>query len=68
MSPTEIMNSLKRRDPVMFEGITRETIKSWIDRTGEKPQWKDSIQALIDAGLGNQPGHNKGGRHGILVR
>lgn len=67
MSAFEIVRSLKRRDPVIFAGITRETVKSWIDRSGDKPRWTDTVLARMAARTGNEPGHSKGGRCGILV-
>ena len=65
MSTTDIVNRLKKRDPVTFSQINRSTIEGWIDRSSGKPQWKESIlRQVVD---GNSPGHNKGGRRGILV-
>ncbi|KAF4615755.1 hypothetical protein D9613_012424 [Agrocybe pediades] len=64
MSSTEIVRGLKRRDPVIFENISRSTVDGWIDRTGDKPCWRKEVRARIESGKG--PGHNKGGPRGIL--
>ena len=66
MSASEIANGLKRRNPDTFGKINRNTIEGWIDRSGAKPKWKDSVLRRVDDG--NNPGHNKGGQRGILVR
>ena len=64
-STTDIVNRLKKHDPVTFSQINRSTIEGWIDRSSGKPQWKESIlRQVVD---GNSPGHNTGGRRGILV-
>ena len=65
MSASDIANGLKRRNPDTFSNINRNTIEAWIDRSGVKPKWKDSVLRRIDDG--NNPGHNKGGQRGILV-
>ena len=67
MSATAIAKELKRMDPVTFASIHFNTIDGWIDQSGNKPQWKESILQRVEEGLGNSPGHNKGGRRGILV-
>jgi len=65
MSASEIAQKLKQRDPITFAKIHRNTIDGWIDRSGNKPCWTDSV--LRRTQDGNNPGHNKGGRRGILV-
>jgi hypothetical protein len=67
MSATEIVKSLKRRDPVIFAGISRTTVESWINRSADPPCWINSIITRMRDGTGNMPGHNKGGRRGILA-
>lgn len=64
MSASAIVNGLKKRDPITFDGISRNTVNGWIDRSGDQPQWKEAILRRVEAG--NSPGHNKGGRRGIL--
>ncbi len=67
MSAKQITKELKKMDPIIFETISPNTIDSWIDRSGEKPRWKDSVLQKMENLSGNSPGHNKGGRQGILV-
>ena len=64
MSASAIVNGLKKRDPLTFASISQTTINGWIDRSGDTPQWKESILRRVKAG--NSPVHNKGGRRGIL--
>lgn len=67
MSCTQIVRLLKQRDAITFAGLSRTTVDSWIDRTGDKPKW--SARALQMAINGNDPGlGNKGGKRGIFVR
>jgi hypothetical protein len=65
MSPSDIVRIAKARNPEIFEGLTRETVKNWIDKTGVKPQWSDSTMLKISAA--NTPGHANGGPCGIFV-
>jgi hypothetical protein len=65
MGASEIVAAAKRIDPVVFEGFTRTTVKSWIDRSGDRPKWTKAILQRIDRG--NDTGHNKGGQRGVLV-
>ena len=67
MSATEIVKSLKWCDPVIFSGISRTTVDSWINHSSHPPCWMDSIITHKQNGMGNMPGHNKGGWHGILA-
>jgi hypothetical protein len=64
MSASAIAAALKKRDPITFAKINRTTIDGWIDRSGDRPRWKDKI--LQRAENGNSTGHNKGGCRGIL--
>jgi hypothetical protein len=66
MGASDIANGLRKRDPVTFEKINRNTVEGWIDRSSEKPQWKESVLRRVQSGDG--PGHDKGGSRGILVR
>lgn len=67
MSASEIVKILKKRDPVTFDGLRRTTVNSWIDRSGPRPQWTAAVRERITSNKGNTPGHDKGGRRGILV-
>jgi hypothetical protein len=65
MGASDIAMRLKKRDPVTFGQISRNTIEGWIDRSSGNPRWKDSVLRRVEDG--NNPGHDKGGRRGILV-
>jgi hypothetical protein len=65
MSSSAMVTALRRMDPDTFAGISRTTIEGWIDRTGDRPQWRDAVLQKVEQG--NDPGHNKGGRRGVLV-
>ncbi|KAH9955392.1 hypothetical protein BGW80DRAFT_1188759, partial [Lactifluus volemus] len=66
MGASDIAIRLKKRDPVTFGQISRNTIEGWIDRSSGNPRWKDSVLRRVENG--HNPGHNKGGRQGILSR
>jgi len=66
MGTSDIANRLKKRDPATFSRISRNTIEGWVDRSGVKPQWKESVLRRVEDG--NNPGHSSGGHRGILVR
>lgn len=66
MSSSAMVSALRRMDPDTFAGISRTTIEAWIDRTGDKPQWRNTVLQKVEQG--NNPGHTKGGRRGVLVR
>jgi hypothetical protein len=65
MSPTKIVKMCQARNPELFAGLTRESVKRWIDRTGEQPKWSDA--ALKRVAAGNMPGHALGRPQGALV-
>ena len=65
MGASDIAKKLKSQDPVTFDKISRNTIEGWIDRSGSKPRWKESVLRRVEDG--NNPGHSNGGRRGILV-
>ena len=65
MSPTKIVKICHTRNPELFAGLTRESVKRWIDRSGEQPKWSDA--ALKRVAAGNTPGHALGGPRGALV-
>jgi hypothetical protein len=66
MGSSDIANKLKNCDSVTFAQISHNTIEGWIDRSSAKPWWKETILKRVEDG--NNPGHNRGGRQGILVR
>ena len=65
MSASAIVHALNHMDRDTFAAISRTTVDSWIDRKGPKPRWSDAVLKKVEQG--NDPGHNKGGRRGILV-
>lgn len=65
ISTSEIVAMAKQMDPVVFDGLHQTTVDGWINCSGERPHWKDSVLRKIDQG--NDPGHNKGGSQGVLV-
>jgi hypothetical protein len=62
MNASAIANGLKKKDPITFAKINRNTIEGWIDRSSGRPKWKESV--LQRTAAGNNPGHNKGGHRG----
>ncbi|KAJ7577704.1 hypothetical protein C8J56DRAFT_729350, partial [Mycena floridula] len=52
--------------PETFGGLNRSTVQEWIDYSGERAKWKSTVMEKVDQG--NDPGHTKGGRRGILSR
>ena len=65
MGASAIVSAAKKLDPVLFAGLRRTTVNSWIDRSRDKPRWKESILKKIEQG--NDPGHKNGGQRGVLV-
>jgi hypothetical protein len=65
MSSWNLVKVLQLKDPVVFAGLSRSTVESWIDRTGSRPQWSEAT--LRKAEAGNHQGHNHGGCAGVLV-
>ncbi|KAE9395696.1 hypothetical protein BT96DRAFT_1043228 [Gymnopus androsaceus JB14] len=53
-------------DRKTFAGLNRSTIEGWIEEKDGKRQWKAKVLQRTQYGI--QPGHNKGGRRGILSR
>lgn len=66
MSATEIVRRLKTHDPQTFGRLNRSTVWDWIDYSGTRARWKDSVLKRVKQG--NDPAYNKGGKCGILVR
>ena len=60
MNASEIANGLKKQNPNTFGKINCNTIEGWIDQSGTRPKWKDSI--LHHVKDGNSPSHDKGGQ------
>lgn len=67
MSSTEIVNLLKRQDPMTFGGLARTTVESWIDRSGDKPKWSDRALEMASEGNDHSLGSSRG-KKGIFVR
>lgn len=62
---TDILRELHRRNYDFFQYLKVQTIMGWIEKVGGFSQWKPSV--IARATKGNIPGHDKGGRRGILV-
>jgi hypothetical protein len=63
---TDILRELQRANYDFYQYLIIQTIKGWIETVGGFRQWKPSV--IARATKGNIPGHNKGGRRGILVK
>ncbi|KAJ7185120.1 hypothetical protein GGX14DRAFT_385775 [Mycena pura] len=63
---TNIVQELRRVNYDFFQYLKPHTVMGWIVNVGGFSQWSPAVLARADKG--NIPGHNKGGRHGILVR
>jgi hypothetical protein len=64
MSTTKIVKMAKAWNPEVFQKLLCETVRDWINWSGEKPQWSDTTLCKIKAA--NAPGHQKGGHVGVL--
>lgn len=62
---TDIIRELHHINYDFFQYLKPQTVKGWIETVGGFSQWKPSV--LARASKGNIPGHNKGGRRGVLV-
>ncbi|KAJ7815544.1 hypothetical protein B0H13DRAFT_2381017 [Mycena leptocephala] len=62
---TDIVRELRRVNYDFFQHLTPQTVNGWIEKVGGFSQWKASI--LECTAKGKIPGHNKGGRRGILT-
>lgn len=65
MSATKIVKVAKARNPEVFEKLSHETVRDWIDWSGDKSRWSDAALRKIEAA--NAPGHQNGGPVGVLV-
>ena len=65
MGAMEIVAAAKQIDGVVFRGLSCTTVKSWIDRTGDRPKWTYAVMKRIDHR--KNTGHKKGGQCGVLV-
>ena len=65
MSATWIVKIAKTHNPEIFENLSHETVRDWIDKSGERPRWSDATLRRVEAG--NAPGHANGGRRGVFV-
>ena len=45
-----IVDTLKKRDPQMFQDINLSTINNWIDHTGYKPKWNERTLECVRHG------------------
>ena len=54
MHPTEIVNMLKKLDPILFAHLAPQTLGSWIDWEGAALCWSDWTLKLVC--LANKPG------------
>jgi hypothetical protein len=63
---TDIIRELHRVNHDFFQHLKIQTLKGWIEDVGGFSQWTPTV--LARAAKGNIPGHDKGGRRGILVR
>ena len=65
MSPTRITKIARTLNPEIFDNLTRETVRDWIHRAGERPRWSDATLRKVAAA--NMPGHSNGGPRGAVV-
>lgn len=65
LSPSGIVQWLHRFDNPTFRRLSKSTVAEWIEKRDGIRTWKESI--LSRARHGNLPGHDKGGRRGVLV-
>jgi hypothetical protein len=63
---TDIVRELRRVNYDFFQHLSVQTLKGWIETVDGCSQWTPA--AVARAMKGNIPGHNKGGRRGILVK
>ncbi|KAJ7204373.1 hypothetical protein GGX14DRAFT_398223 [Mycena pura] len=68
LSVTAIVKFLKRLDPKTFSGLRTSTVDYWIDRktADGARRWKAWVLEKTEKN-GCTPGHDKGGRRGILT-
>jgi hypothetical protein len=62
---TDIIRELQRSNFEFYQHLAVTTVREWVETVGGFKQWKPSV--LARAMRGSIPGHNKGGRGGILV-
>jgi hypothetical protein len=65
MSASKIVKIAKMRNPEIFGGLARTTVREWIDRSGPRPRWSETTLEKVRNGL--TPGHSNGGPRGIFV-
>jgi hypothetical protein len=63
---TAIIKELQRSNYDFYQHLSVTTVREWVETVGGFKQWKPKVVAR--ATRGNIPGHNKGGRRGILVK
>jgi hypothetical protein len=64
-SSSAIVARLQRANYDFFQHLTESTVRGWIEARNGFSQWKPTV--LARTSKGNIPGHNTGGRRGILV-
>jgi hypothetical protein len=62
---TAIIKELQRSNYDFYQHLSVTTVREWVETAGGYTQWKPKVLARVTRG--NVPGHNKGGRRGILV-
>lgn len=65
MSPSDIVQDLKKFNPILFEKLAPQTLGAWIDRSGDKPHWTTCTLECV------KKGHRPGGittQVGILIK
>lgn len=66
MNASEIAKGCIKENPSLYAGLTRETVRRWIERPLHgKPHWKDWVLERVDRGYDH--GHHNGGARGIFV-
>jgi hypothetical protein len=50
MLPTDIVQDLKKFDPVLFAKLAPQTVGGWIDRSGDKPCWTKRTLEQVEKG------------------
>ncbi|KAK7038460.1 hypothetical protein R3P38DRAFT_2363163, partial [Favolaschia claudopus] len=62
---TDIVRELRRVNYDFFQHLTPQTVKGWVEKIDGFSRWTPNV--LARASKGNIPGHNKGGRRGVLA-
>ena len=65
MGGSAIVAAEQKLDPVLFAGLSRTTVNSWIDHSGERLWWNESILKKFEQEY--DLGHKNGGQRGVVV-